>query len=1230
MAKKQIRSQSSQSHAPGAAQGSSSQTARSPSKQDGVGNEAIRQRTQGAGAKDKFAQATQGAGSQLPDAEKLSALFGEDLSDVRVHWGDGAALGELGAKAATDGKTIAMGPNADQTSLVEEVAHVVQARQTAGGAGGGTGTSEPGQRHERAAKGVAKDVQQGAQVDRSQLGGLGGGGAIHRDEDAGALSYARPTEEVDDPNHAQSDLDATPEQKAQQLGAAIRGNDMREIYSVLGGDNQAVKDAYVAYFGRTVQADMRAHLNITNLTHGLAFARYGKADIASRVQAVTWDIIGTDEDKLYQILENASMEERLALANNRVALFDILNDTSGAVRERCMQVLRPLMDNSALSEAARQALFERIRQDEAELGNAVDTLITRLEARKGWVNDDEAGMLSDVEAWVKGRGGGFPDLDTSKGEPAELMPAVNWLRSELSSREYEQALNSLRSGGNRSTMDKIDEAGSDTTWGISNTDEDGIYQALTEATPAERQTLLNDQAQLDRILSYLDEGSEQERAMAILRGTGTGDTASAYQELLAELDSWMWVSDSTIWSCLERMNTTELVRLRSDADLIAKIEDGISDVSRFHALIGYAGVSVDPNDPNAAAAAETELKASNERLVSRIEHAVDSWDDNEDQIYLAVLEWQSAGGIMDPAADDALLRRARIALYDLDQARRSEILSALNGSRLVTWKDRMESASAGLGTDNTAMDDMIKNVPDIVLVREWSNLPVYKEQAEAAETEQQVNALANFIVDVDNDIKFMLKEERSDWRDMLGDLRGKLITALRTPAMADMARREFQYVPRAEILTRLQYAQARSLSDHDRGPGFWNGISMGYNDLFSETGTNTEQAFGQYRTEATEAVQAVDGSAEETAAVEEADAAYQTYLKSHEEYEAAKAASAAIAGAIVGVIVATIVTIATAGTAGPACAGFLGSVMGAAFTELTEAAIQGNSYDVDQGALDLTTSVVTGLITLGMGQVVDKISKGAAATARVQAINAALKARYGDTFARFAGNVGKTTLSAALSDFPSNYASDLIKTEGLLRQEMGGVGGAIERTLQNYGTSILTSGIQHAVNDRTDLLADLRTRGEWDEYADALVKKGLIDLGIATVASQIIAGRTPNAQDMVKLLCKVASTTTSSRANAAAAQRDVASTLSFFNSADAETLQTVPYIGSATASRIIQARGAGGFSSLQDLLEIPYFTERVLSPAAMDIRNDFHQKRAEEQATNPTPTSGDTSAAAAG
>ena len=888
-----------------------------------------------------------------------------------------------------------------------------------------------------------------------------------------------------------------------------------------------------------------------------------------------------------------------------------------------MQVLRPLMDNSGLSQAAREAVFASVRADEAALASQVATLITRLEARKGWMNDDEAGMLTDVAAWVAQRGG-FPNLDVSTGQPTELMPAVNWLRSELSSREFEQALNSLRTGGQTTVADKIDEAGSDTTWGISDVDEDGIYAALTAATPQERLAILNDPTQLAHVLSYLDEGSEQDRAMALLRGTGTGDTASAYQELVGELDSWMWISDATVFGCLERMSTTELVRLRGDADMVKKIEGGISDISRFHAMIGYTANSPATTPAGQAVDPGSELEASNERVVARIEHAVDSWDDDEDLAYRALLEWQKAGGVMDLVADAGLLSRARTALGDLDAARRSEIMGALRGERMVTWLDRLESASVGVGTDNTGMDATLAALPAIVLVREWSNLSDYKVLAEGARSEGQVRELTSFIVDVDNDIKFMLSEERpSDWRDLLGDLRGRLITALRTPTLADMASREFHYVPRAEVLTRLQYAQARTLSDNDRGAGFWNGISMGLSDSWSATGTATEQAFGNYRTEATEAVAAVDGSAQEAEQVTEADSAYQEYLKSHTEYEAAKESAAAIAGAIVGVIAATIVTIATAGTAGPACAALLGTLVGAAFTEMTEAAIQGNSYDVEEGAQDLTVAAVTGLITLGMGAVVDKIAKGAAATARVQAINTALKARFGDTFARYAGSVGVAGLDSALAGFPSNYASDLIRTEGLLRQELGGAGNALEKTLKDFGTKIIVSGVQHGVNDRTDVLADLRRTGDWDSYSDELVRKGLVDLGIATVATQLISGTPPTPQDMVKLICKVAGARSSAQLKATSAENDVSATLRFFNEADSETLQSVKFIGAATASRIIQARGAGGFTSLQSLLDVPNFTSRVLTPAASEIRDDYLTKRtAEETAANTGTASG--------
>ena len=95
------------------------------------------------------------------------------------------------------------------------------------------------------------------------------------------------------------------------------------------------------------------------------------------------------------------------------------------------------------------------------------------------------------------------------------------------------------------------------------------------------------------------------------------------------------------------------------------------------------------------------------------------------------------------------------------------------------------------------------------------------------------------------------------------------------------------------------------------------------------------------------------------------------------------------------------------------------------------------------------------------------------------------------------------------------------------------------------------------------------------------------NLSITTTANQLVAGEMPDAQGMVKLICKVASTPSSANASAGKAQKNVASTLSFFNSADAKTLQSVKFIGATTASRIIEARGASGFSNLNALLAVP-------------------------------------------
>ena len=365
-------------------------------------------------------------------------------------------------------------------------------------------------------------------------------------------------------------------------------------------------------------------------------------------------------------------------------------------------------------------------------------------------------------------------------------------------------------------------------------------------------------------------------------------------------------------------------------------------------------------------------------------------------------------------------------------------------------------------------------------------------------------------------------------------------------------------------------------------------------------------------------MQAVDGTEDEKTKMEAAETARQEYIQSHKDYAAAKAAAAATAGAIVAIIASTIVTIATAGTAGPACAAFMGGLAGAALQELTEAAIQGNDYSPEAGAEDLAVALVTGLITLGMGSVAEKLAKGASATQRVKAIEAALKAKFGDAFASAAGVVATDTLAAALADFPAAYVEDLIRTEGLLRQELGGVGGSAKKTFKGLATGLVTKAVSWQVDQFTglgDTLKGLKESGDWDEYADTLVAKGLVDLAVATVVTQISKGEMPNAEGWVKLLCKVASTPSNARLGTLGAQKDAASTLEFFNTATAEELQQVKFIGSSAAAEIIAARGTGGFSNIRQVLDVKHVRDDILTPAALEIRDDFLKlKAAEEQA----------------
>jgi len=1145
---------------------------------------------------DAFQAATQGQASPLPYRGELEKSFGEDFTTVEAFLGKADALHGIGAEAATLGEKVAFGEDYPSKEVVShELTHVVQDRKSGAqrlaaksalGRSGGAAEVEADTLGARAAAGQSVAGQVRAAP----------GGELQR------LEFKGSGEKLSDASAAQADLDATPQQKAADLYQAIRDGNMREVYQCLGGNPEPVRQAFRQLQGLSVQQMMRIWLPSEKLTYGLAFARFGRADLKCRVQAVTIDILGTDEERLFSILEKASIEERYALANDQQVLGWLTGELSGGDLQRALAPLRPLMGTGGISEQAKKALFEKIEAEEASASMAVQGLLVKLRARKGFWNDDEAGMIKDVKAFASARGP-MPLDDVN------LAPALAFLNDELSDREYEQACNIIRTGNKPSLMDKIGEAGQEKTLFISNVDEKGIYEAIAKASPEERQAILASPEDMAQLSALLDEG-ELARATELLSAQQTGQAAAGMNELLDELDSWLWVSDSKIFACLEKMETSDLVRLRQDDELRQRVEDGLSEANivRFHEVIGYSGSQAAGAHRSEAEAAQ-ELAQDDARLVARIEEATGHWDDDEDKVYRAVLDWQKAGGQLDLDADRALLDRAFDAMADLGHDRRFEVYEALIGLRSLTQLDRAESAAIGLGTDDTGLEAALKAVTPEELVLEWSNLDQYRALAEAASSEAEVQALADFVPDISDEVKEMIAGERDDWLELLEDLRDKLVKALEDSRIAAMAEQRYHFVVRQRQLARLKYAQASAFSEHDRGAGFWNAISMGVMDSHSATGELTDMAFGAAQGDAAAVMVTEEGSEEEQEALKAAGISHQEYIQSHNDYTQAKKAAASIGGAIVATIVSTLVTIATAGTAGPACVTLVASLAGAAFKEVTELAIQGNDYSVEQGAEDLSVALINGVLTLGLGQVAEKLTGAMGNLGPVKAIYDRIATKF-PGLADYVASESKELLKSAVTQFPRNYATDLVKTEGLLRQGLSAASVDLEKALKTHAKGIFIRAVHKAASaklgDGGAKAEQLANEGQWQGLATQNLKQGIVDMAIKTAADRVYRGEPLGPADLIALLGGVVKQANGARLGTKAAKQDSEKTLKFFNEASLTQLRKVEGLGRTMSKKLVEQREAqGGFSNLRQVAEVPRFKMEVLKPAAVEVRDHW-------------------------
>ncbi len=131
----------------------------------------------GASPGDLFAAATDGGGGSLPYAAEMGVAFGVDLSDVSAHVGQPGPLGAMGARAATDGRSVAFADASPARSTVaHEIAHVAQQRSSGGGTGGvhaSSTVSRPGDASEVEADRAAADVVAGRTPTVTEAPGAG-------------------------------------------------------------------------------------------------------------------------------------------------------------------------------------------------------------------------------------------------------------------------------------------------------------------------------------------------------------------------------------------------------------------------------------------------------------------------------------------------------------------------------------------------------------------------------------------------------------------------------------------------------------------------------------------------------------------------------------------------------------------------------------------------------------------------------------------------------------------------------------------------------------------------------------------------------------------------------------------------------------------------------------------------------------------------------------------------
>lgn len=121
-----------------------------------------------------FSAATRGGGGAVPYRADMEKSFGRSFGDVQAYTGRSQEMGDLGAEAAAQGKSVAFGTSNPSKELVaHELAHVVQNDRGGSGVQGKSTVSTPSAAAEREADSVASKAAAGERVSVKEAPGAG-------------------------------------------------------------------------------------------------------------------------------------------------------------------------------------------------------------------------------------------------------------------------------------------------------------------------------------------------------------------------------------------------------------------------------------------------------------------------------------------------------------------------------------------------------------------------------------------------------------------------------------------------------------------------------------------------------------------------------------------------------------------------------------------------------------------------------------------------------------------------------------------------------------------------------------------------------------------------------------------------------------------------------------------------------------------------------------------------